>query len=194
MMTKKQFYTIRKMMAAMFTLLAIASLSACAMGPRTVEIPNEQTDYTLGVGDVLRVNVFGQTELTGDFKVNPNGKISFPLINDVDAAGLTAGQLEQSLTDKLDDGYIVDPRVSIEVLNYRSVYVLGEVQQAGRYEYAPDMTVMQAIASAGGYTYRANEDTVELTRHIKGALKTITVDQATMIKPGDTIVVKRRWF
>jgi polysaccharide biosynthesis/export protein len=82
----------------------------------------------------------------------------------------------------------------VAVLNYRAIYVLGEVQDPGQYEYVPDMTALQAVAAASGYTYRGNEDTVEITRHVKGALKTFTVDQTTMIMPGDTLVVKRRWF
>lgn len=173
----------------------IVMLAGCTTGgTRTVEIPDTQQAYVLGTGDQLRITVFGQESLTGEFKVDSRGMVSFPLINDVPAAGFTTAELEQAITTKLDPDYIVDPRVSIEVLNYRPVYVLGEVQQPGTFQYAPNMTALQAIASAGGYTYRADENTAELTRHVKGALKTFTIDQTTMIKPGDTIVVKRRWF
>ena len=180
--------------AFLCALMAVILIGGCAMGgTRTVEVA-DSTDYVLGVGDVLRINVFGQETLTGEFKVDAKGDVSFPLINDVAAAGFTTTELEQHITDKLASGYIVDPHVSVEVLNFRAVYVLGEVQAPGRYEYAPSMTALQAIASAGGYTYRANENTAELTRHVKGAIKTFTIDQNTMIKPGDTIVVKRRWF
>lgn len=177
-------------------MLAIAALlpSGCATGTGTVPVSDATSDYVLGIGDALRITVYGQEGLTGEYKVDARGAVSFPLINDVHAAGYTTTELEREITAKLDPDYIVDPRVNIEVLNYRAVYVLGEVHSPGRYEYAPNMTVMQAIASAGGHTYRANENSVELTRHVKGALNTFTIDQKTMIKPGDTIVVKRRWF
>ena len=186
---------VGKSAAIVCTLLMTATLLAgCVSGPRTVEVADGPGDYVLGVGDILRINVFGQQDLTGEFKVDTKGDVSFPLINDVPAAGFTTSEMEKSIAEALDPEYIVDPQVSVEVLNYRAVYVLGEVQQPGRYEYAPSMTALQAIASAGGYTYRANESTAELTRHVKGALKTFVIDQNTMIKPGDTIVVKRRWF
>jgi polysaccharide export outer membrane protein len=89
---------------------------------------------------------------------------------------------------------MVDPQVSVEVVGFRSMYVLGEVRMPGKYEYVPNLTVMQAVAMAGGYTYRANEGKAEITRHVKGALNTFTVDNKTMLKPGDTILIKRRWF
>ncbi len=177
-------------------IMTVILMGGCAApgGVRTTELPETRNDYVLGVGDVLRVNVYGQAEMTGEYKIEQNGDISFPLINDVPASGFTAGELEAAIADKLDPEYIVSPRVSIEVLNYRNLFVLGEVQAPGKYEFAPNMTVLQAIATAGGYTYRANEDTAEVTRHVKGALKTFTVDQTTMLKPGDTVVIKRRWF
>ena len=175
-------------------LAAILMLGACASGPRTTAIPDSEKDYVLGVGDVLRISVYGEADLTGEFKVEQDGTVSFPLINDVPAAGFTAKDVETSIADKLNPSYIVDPRVTIEVLNYRSVYVLGEVNQPGRFEFAPNMTILQAIATAGGYTYRANEQSAEVTRHVKGALKTFVVNQDTMLKPGDTVVIKRRWF
>lgn len=153
-----------------------------------------QGDYTLGPGDQLRITVYGQEELTGQYKVDAKGFISFPLIGKVPASGRTTTQMEETITNGLNTGYIVDPRVSIEVMNYRPVYVLGEVREPGKFEYAPGMTILQAIASAGGYTYRADEEKVEVTRRTGSAQETLTVNQSEMVKPGDTIVVKRRWF
>lgn len=183
-----------KVLAFLCLIMTVASIAGCATAPRTIPVPDGPNDYILGTGDALRITVFGQEGLSGEFRVDASGNISFPLLNSVPAAGFTTAQLEKDITDKLDPDYIVDPRVSVEVITYRTVYVLGEVRTPGRYEFSPNMTAMQAIAAAGGYTYRANEDTAELTRHVKGAIKTFTIDQMTMIKPGDTIVVKRRWF
>ena len=179
---------------SLITAMSVSACSSLQQGVRTTEIPNEQNDYVLGTGDVLRITVFGQENLSGEYKVEPSGAIAFPLIQQVNAAGYTAREVEADITDRLDPEYIISPRVSIEVLNYRNMYILGEVQQPGKYEFVPNMTVLQAVALAGGYTYRADENGAEVTRHVKGALKTFTVDEVTMLKPGDTIVVKRRWF
>ncbi len=172
----------------------VAACSSYEPGVRTTELSNEPADYVLGTGDMLRITVFGQENLSGEYKVEPSGVIAFPLLQQVNAAGFTAREVETDIADRLDPEYIIAPRVSIEVLNYRNMYILGEVQQPGKYEYVPNMTVLQAIALAGGYTYRADESGAEVTRHVKGALKTFAVNKTTMLKPGDTIVVKRRWF
>jgi len=195
MMKKMNDSSIGKNTAVLCSLLGvILLLGGCAGGPRTTTIPDSGNDYVLGIGDALRISVYGEADLSGEFKVEQSGMVSFPLINDVPAAGFTAKEVEAAIADKLNPEYIVDPRVNIEVLNYRSVFVLGEVNQPGKFEFAPNMTILQAIATAGGYTYRANEQTAEVTRHVKGALKTFVVNQDTMLKPGDTVVIKRRWF
>jgi polysaccharide export outer membrane protein len=171
-----------------------AYLSACAgSGPavREVETP---ADYTLGISDKVTITVYGHDDLSGDFSVEPSGIISFPLLRDVPASGLSARELEVSITQALSKGYIIDPRVSVELSEFRKIYVLGEVQSPGQYEYIPNMTLLQAIAVAGGYTYRASENRGDITRHVKGAIKTFSVDNKTMLKPGDTIVINRRWF
>jgi polysaccharide export outer membrane protein len=151
-------------------------------------------DYTLGIGDTLRINVFGQETLTGEYRVEASGMISFPLIDEIPASGFTTSELENAIREKLDPEYIVNPRVSAEVITYRNIYVLGEVQQPGSFEYTPNMTILQAVALAGGYTVRAKEGRAEITRHVKGALKTFVVDEKTILKPGDTIQINRRWF
>jgi protein involved in polysaccharide export with SLBB domain len=176
-----------------FILLCIA-LAGCASGDSTIPVSESAGEYTLGVGDKLRVNVYGQEELSQEYTVEAGGIISIPLIGSVRTSGYTAREIEKSIADKLHPGYLVNPKVSVEVINFRNVYVLGEVQQPGKYEYAPNMTVLQAVASASGYTYRANENSAEVTRHVKGALSTFTVTDKTMLKPGDTILIKRRWF
>ena len=176
-------------------LLCIA-LAACApmRVNSTTPVTQDAGEYTLGVGDAVRINVYGQEEMSQEYTVEPDGAISLPLAGTVGAAGYTAREVEQAIVAKLHPDYMVDPKVSVEVIGFRSMYVLGEVQQPGKYEYVPNMTVMQAVAIAGGYTYRAAENSAEVTRHVKGALNTFTVDDKTMLKPGDTIVIKRRWF
>lgn len=182
--------------AIVFTIALLSIiLSGCAMAPvnSTTPVP-EANDYVLGVGDTVRINVYGQEEMSQEYKVEPDGVISLPLIGAIGASGYSTREIEDAIVAKLHPDYMVNPRVSVELVSFRSMYVLGEVQQPGQYEYVPNMTVMQAVAMAGGYTYRASENNAEVTRHVKGALNTFTVDDKTMLKPGDTILIKRRWF
>ncbi|MBV9509606.1 MAG: polysaccharide export protein, partial [Caulobacteraceae bacterium] len=122
-------------------------------------------DYVLGPGDKLHIVVFGEESLTGDFVVAGNGTLAFPLIGAVPAAGHTVGQLQDEITTALKDGYIKDPRVSAEVDSFRPYFILGEVEKPGAYPYIDGLTVMNAIATAGGFTYRAKHSVVQ----IKGA-------------------------
>ncbi len=184
-----------KTMKTLLLCLICLNVAGCVTSSPSVKtLPEEKADYTLGIGDNLRIVVFGQPDMSGEYKVEPNGMISFPLIQSVPASGFTSKELEAAITDRLDPDYLVDPRVSVEVLAFRDIYVLGEVNQPGKFEYIPHMTAQQAVAVAGGYTYRAEESSAEITRHVKGALSTFTVDDKTMLKPGDTVVIKRRWF
>lgn len=178
----------------LLSLILIVFLGACTTQSGAVREIQDVPDYTLGIGDVVKITVYGHQDLSGDFTIEPDGVISFPLIRDVPAAGYTADELENTIAAKLSPEYIVDAKVSAEVQAFRSMYILGEVKNPGKYEYVPNMTLLQAIAIAGGYTYRANENNADVTRHVKGALKTFTVDDKTMLKPGDTVVVNRRWF
>lgn len=185
---------MKTMKNILLCLLCLTAAGCVTSSPSIKTLPEEKSDYTLGIGDSLRIVVFGQQDMSGEYKIEPNGMISFPLIQSVPASGFTPKELEQAITNELDPDYLVDPRVSVEVLSFRDIYVLGEVNQPGKFEYIPNMTAQQAVAVAGGYTYRAEESSAEITRHVKGALNTFTVDDKTMLKPGDTVLIKRRWF
>jgi len=152
-----------------------------------------ETLYTLGSGDRLKVTVYGEADLSGEFQVDGAGGVSFPLIGQVLAKGLSLRQLEQRLVEKLKDGYLTNPRVSLEVLNYRPFYILGEVSKPGQYEYVSGITLYNAVAMAGGYTYRARQNKAQITRGnpekvIEGS------DHATIILPGDIINIQERFF
>ena len=154
----------------------------------------DQPAYTLGSGDRVRVTVFGEEELSGEFEVDGLGAISLPLIREVQAGGLRLRQLEQAITEKLLDGYLKNPRVSLEVLNYRPFYILGEVKQPGSYPYVSGMTVLNAVALAGGYTYRAKKKGLLITHANESELGEQPATEETVVLPGDILKVPERFF
>lgn len=149
--------------------------------------------YTLDTGDRLRVVVFRHEDLSGEFEIDGSGTFAMPLIGSVNAGGLSTRQLEETIAEKLRDGYLVDPQISIEVLNYRPFFILGEVNQPGQYPYASGMSVINAIATAGGFTFRAKEDAISVQRGGSGA-PAVVVTADTLILPGDIIRVPERFF
>ncbi|HLJ62530.1 MAG TPA: polysaccharide biosynthesis/export family protein [Stellaceae bacterium] len=148
------------------------------------------SQYRLGAGDKLRIQVLGADDLTGEYGVSDNGTISSPLIGEVKAAGLTRAELEKAMAKKLAEGYIKNPRVSVTVLTYRPFYIFGEITKPGEYPYASGMRVQNAVALAGGYTYRANQNFVVVSRD--GQEHKATGN--TPIRPDDVIKVPERFF
>jgi protein involved in polysaccharide export with SLBB domain len=150
--------------------------------------------YRLGPGDQVHITVFGQKDLTGDYQVDGNGMLAFPLIGRVHAGGMTAAELQQTITHKLSPDYIRNPSVSVEVMNYRPFYILGEVNKPGAYPYVNGMTVLNAAAIAGGFTYRAKDDDFKITRNSNGQHVNITANDNTPVRPGDVITIPERFF
>ncbi len=151
-------------------------------------------DYKLGTGDKLRVIVFGEADLGGEYVVDSGGFIRLPLIGQIHAAGDTVRQFENEVISKLKDGYLKDPRVSAEVLNYRPFYIIGEINKPGEYAYVNGMSVLNAVALAGGYTFRADQRRVYIRRDGTGKEETLNADQTTKVNPGDIIRVAERFF
>lgn len=151
-------------------------------------------EYQLGSGDVLKITVFNQEDLSGEYIINGAGQISLPLIGNVNAKDLTAKQVEQGITDKLKPDYLLNPRVSVQVLNYRPFYILGEVKEPKSYPYVDGMTYLNAVAIAGGYTYRAKEDYVVVIRMNDPQKRELTLNMDEKVLPGDVIHVKERFF
>lgn len=178
-------------------LLALSlALGACATTTSYSAYFNSDPNapYTLASGDRLRIIVFGQDTLSNSYAVDGSGHISMPLIGPVSAEGETTSSLARKIEGRLRDGFIRDPHVSIEVEAFRPFFVLGEVTTPGQYPYVNGMTAEMAVAIAGGFTPRAYKDTVDLTRVINGRPYTAPVPVLQMIKPGDTIVVRERYF
>lgn len=151
--------------------------------------------YFLEPGNRVRVIVFNESNLSGEFQIDPSGKLSMPLIGTVQAAGVNAKTLAKRVEEVLTrSNYMRDPKVAIEVASYRPFYVLGEVKQAGEFPYQLGMTVLSAVARAGGYDYRAREEDVILVRVVDGKEQYYRASERTPILPGDIVRVLERHF
>ena len=151
-------------------------------------------DYVLGSADKIRITVFGEPSLTGEYFVSSSGKVSLPLAGEVQAAGLTLRDFHDHVVKSLQDGYLKDPKVSLEVLTFRPFYILGEVTKPGQYPYTSGLTVFNAVATAGGFTYRANTRKVLIKRASEPAEHEVPLSAETTISPGDTIRIPERFF
>ena len=150
--------------------------------------------YKLGSGDKVRVTVFGHEDLSGEFEVDGSGNVSLPLIRNVKAEGMTVGQLAQEIAERLSPDFLVNPRVSVEVLTYRPFYIYGEVTKPGSYPYVNGMKVVNAVAMAGGFTYRARTSKVRILRADDPSRTPKDADKDTAVLPGDVIEVPERYF
>lgn len=150
--------------------------------------------YRLDSSDTVRIIVFGQEDLSNSYTIDQAGYISFPLVGSVAARGRTQQELAQAIGQKLRQGFLRDPDVSVEVATYRPVFVMGEVQSAGQYSYVAGMTVQNAIATAGGFSSRAQQQNVDITRQINGEILNGRVSISDPVRPGDTIYVRERYF
>lgn len=176
------------------SLLALLALCLVAL---TLPARADPAAYRLGPGDALRVTVFGEDDLSGGFTVDGSGRVALPLVGEVRLGGLSLPEAEAAVTALLADGYLRSPRVSIEVANFRPFYILGEVRTPGSYPYAAGMTVMTAVALAGGFTYRADEDDVEITaaaRPGEPAPPPRRVGKDDVVLPGDVVRIGERFF
>lgn len=151
-------------------------------------------DYKLGVGDKVRVSVFGEDELGGEFAVDGTGYVRLPLIGQIKTIGLSAQTLEMEVMTLLKDGFLKVPRVNVEVTVYRPFYILGEVARPGQYPYVNGMTVLNAIALAGGYTDRARTTDVDILRNGRPMPERLPVDQTVQVLPDDVLTVRQRYF
>ncbi|MEY3760426.1 MAG: hypothetical protein RIR39_1917 [Pseudomonadota bacterium] len=154
----------------------------------------ENEQYKVGSGDLLKITIFNQEELSGEYLINGAGQIALPLIGDINAKDITVKQVEQGIANKLKPDYLLNPRVNVQVLNYRPFYILGEVKEPQSYPYVDGMTYLNAVAIAGGFTYRAKEDHVMVVR-MKDPKKTqIRLNMDERVMPGDVIHIEERFF
>lgn len=175
---------------------SLALLSGCAStAPQPSDFnPLLVEPYALDSGDALRITVFEQPSLSSTYTIDVEGMISMPLIGDVPARGLTADELDTSVTQALRDGFLRNPDVSVEVAAYRPFFVLGEVGTSGQFPYVAGMTIRSAIAIAGGFSPRAVRSNVDISRVMNGEVVVGRVELNEALRPGDVITVRERWF
>lgn len=152
-------------------------------------------EYKLGPGDKVSVNVYGEEALSGEFLIANNGVVALPLIGPVPAGGLTPQAFQETIQAHLVATNMVrEPRVSANVIEYRPFFILGEVNNPGQYTYSIGLTLTKAVATAGGFTYRADKAVVYITREGAATEHPVAITAATRIGPGDTVRIGERMF
>lgn len=183
--------------------MALLLLGACADGGDAPELEirpaaGSQVElsriYRLGVGDKLKVTVFGEQDLSGTYEVNATGSVALPLIGDIVAKGRPITEFRSVVAKRLSDGYIKNPKVTVDILAYRPIYVHGEVKQAGEHGYKSGLKLRDAVAMAGGYTYRANQGYLLIIREGQAAEAKVRLPSDIDVLPGDNIRVPERLF
>jgi polysaccharide export outer membrane protein len=193
------FSVVRGIVAAAALTMASASaqdapIQTAAIAPSAASQVVDDEHYTLGSGDKIKITVYGEDDLGGEFALDGTGHVQLPLIGQVKAVGLTLHQFAATVATALQNGYLKDPKVNVQVINYRPFYIIGEVNKPGEYPYESGLTVLRAVALAGGYTYRANDDKVYVRRVNEHDESRMPADSRTRILPGDIVRVPERIF
>jgi polysaccharide biosynthesis/export protein len=178
-------------------LLAAAPIAACtSMGPTPQRLGQTGVDrvFRLGTGDRLKVTVFGEEELSADVDVDAAGSVTLPLVGVVAAKGQTLEQFTASLGTRLADGFLKNPKIGVQVINYRPIYVQGEVRQGGEFAYKLGLKVADAVALAGGYSYRADQTYVQLRREGDTQQRAVLLEGDVVVLPGDNLLIPERFF
>lgn len=187
---------------AIIGLLATLLLTGCGAGsvtssatpPSATATAGDPSAYRLGPNDKVRVIVFGEDQLSGEYQVDSTGSVALPLVGEISAAGKSPREFEEAVRTAYANGYVRDPKISIEVLDFRPYYILGEVKKPGEYPYRTGLTVISAIAAAEGYTYRANTAAVLIDRPGQAGQLKVRATANEPIYPGDVITVNERFF
>lgn len=180
-------------------LATTCTLSSCAYPPAaSLDAPKDvrtSKSHLINPGTTIKLSVYGEETLTGEFVVDHNGELTLPMLGEVLAQGLTKGELRKVIADELRLSKIIsNPVVSLNILAPRPIYVLGEVKNPGEYPFKPNMDIFEVISMAGGYTPRASQDDVLIGRRQSLDKIKYNAEEDTMVLPGDSITVRERIF
>ena len=172
---------------------ALWALALLLLAPVCAAAALEET-YRLGTGDKIQIRVFGEEDLSLETRVGDAEVINYPFLGEVRVGDLTPKQLEARLVEGLKPGYLVDPSVSVSILEYRNFYIYGEVGEPGGYAFSPGLTVRNAVAMAGGFTERASRSKIFVVHEDDPAARTNSIDINERVRPGDTITIEQSFF
>lgn len=175
---------------------AVQSAPKTRMAQATAGAMASQTSpgYVLGTGDQIRLVVYGEDDLSGTYEIGSTGVVALPLIGNITAANITISQFEEAVRAKLMAGYLQNPHVNAQVVNYRPFFILGEVAKPGSYPYVNGLTVLNAVALAGGYTYRAQSDGALVVRANDPSKTERRIREEDAVLPGDIVRIPERFF
>lgn len=173
---------------------ASTSTSAPVDSQQALQAQPSRPAYRIGTGDKLKVAIYNNEKLSGEYPVGGDGKIGLPMLGRVAVGGLTLDEVTAVLVGRLADGYFLNPNVTVDMAEYRPVYILGEVQKPGQYPYAEGMTVYRLVAQAGGYSYRANRKKMDVRHDSQHEHALSEIREPDYVQPGDTIIVRQRYF
>ena len=177
-----------------WTLVLFVMSYSLTLSAADAELPDSLSDYRLATGDKLRIQVYGEDDLYLETRVNDQGVISYPFLGNLKVLGLSPRQLEELIASRLRDGYLINPRVSVDISEYRLFYVNGEVENPGGFPFQPGMTVHKAISLAGGFKERASKDKIFIIRDGDADTKPVKTSLDGMVRPGDIITVEQSFF
>jgi protein involved in polysaccharide export with SLBB domain len=180
----------RQLVVAFAAIVAMATANTLSISNGAIAAPSIRADYRLGQGDEIRVVVFDEDDMSGEFVLDESGRFAMPLIGMIEADGRTVRELEAALVKKLSAGYLRDPKVSVDVISNRPFYVVGEVRNPGSFPYVSGMRVMNAVAYAGGFTDSARKRSLRIERRHGGEATEVRASPETRVLPGDVVVVQ----
>ena len=190
--------TFESLLAAIARSFALAGLLVCALGTAGALAQNGRAapDYQLGSGDQLRITFFGKhvEDLSGEYEIDGAGLLPMPLVGNLRLGGATLAEAETIIKEAYQPEYVLNPRISIQVLNYRPFYIMGQVNSPGSYPYVNGITVLEAVVIAGGFTKRAKESRMTIIRGTDPAREKQDATPQTVVLPGDVIEIPQRYF
>ncbi len=196
-----RFYSLLSLILILPTiglLNGCTSLNAFVLGEKvhTSRKVAEQSQgtYRIGNGDTIKINVYNELDLSGQFIVDDTGSFSLPLLGSVEATGRTIRELETFIASQLDGRFLRNPKVSGEVLTFRPFYILGQVNNPGEYQFRPSLDTVNAVAIAGGFTTRANRTVIFIKKRDESTEKLFELNSTIPVLPGDTLRVAPRYF